>query len=44
MSATADLAAAAPPAAEEPMDALVRFSRRVGADPSLVLRGGGTPR
>jgi rhamnulose-1-phosphate aldolase/alcohol dehydrogenase len=40
MSATADLAAA-PPAAEEPLDALVRFSRRVGADPSLVLRGGG---
>jgi rhamnulose-1-phosphate aldolase/alcohol dehydrogenase len=41
MSATADLAAAAPLAAEEPLDALVRFSRRVGADPSLVLRGGG---
>ena len=40
MSSTADLAAAAP-AAEEPLDALVRFSRRVGADPSLVLRGGG---
>ncbi|HEX8695209.1 MAG TPA: bifunctional rhamnulose-1-phosphate aldolase/short-chain dehydrogenase [Longimicrobium sp.] len=27
--------------AEEPLDALVRFSRLVGADPSLVLRGGG---
>ena len=41
MSATADLAAAAPHAAEEPLDTLVRFSRRVGGDPSLVLRGGG---
>ena len=41
MSSTADLVAAAPAAAEEPLDALVRFSRRVGADPSLVLRGGG---
>jgi rhamnulose-1-phosphate aldolase/alcohol dehydrogenase len=41
MSATADLAAAAPHAAEDPLDALVRFSRRVGGDPSLVLRGGG---
>ncbi|HYJ78334.1 MAG TPA: bifunctional rhamnulose-1-phosphate aldolase/short-chain dehydrogenase [Longimicrobiaceae bacterium] len=27
--------------AEAPLDALVRFSRLVGADPSLVLRGGG---
>ncbi|HEV2735463.1 MAG TPA: bifunctional rhamnulose-1-phosphate aldolase/short-chain dehydrogenase [Longimicrobiaceae bacterium] len=41
MSATADLAAAAPRHAEEPLDTLVHFSRRVGADPSLVLRGGG---
>ena len=42
MSATSDLAAPAVPVpAEEPLDALVRFSRLVGADPSLVLRGGG---
>ncbi|HEX7239595.1 MAG TPA: bifunctional rhamnulose-1-phosphate aldolase/short-chain dehydrogenase [Longimicrobiaceae bacterium] len=43
MSATLDPApdAAVLPDAGEPLDALVRFSRRVGADPSLVLRGGG---
>jgi rhamnulose-1-phosphate aldolase/alcohol dehydrogenase len=30
-----------PPAAEDALDACVRFSRMVGADTSLVLRGGG---
>ena len=30
-----------PPADEDPVDACVRFSRMVGADTSLVLRGGG---
>ena len=29
------------PSAADPIDELVRFSRLVGADPSLVLRGGG---
>jgi rhamnulose-1-phosphate aldolase/alcohol dehydrogenase len=40
-SATAAAHASSTPAAEDPLDALVHFSRRVGADPSLVLRGGG---
>lgn len=39
--ATPESVPAPNPCAADPMDELVRFSRMVGADPSLVLRGGG---
>jgi rhamnulose-1-phosphate aldolase/alcohol dehydrogenase len=39
--ATSGTVRASSPSAADPIDELVHFSRMVGADPSLVLRGGG---
>src|SRR5215213_10158896 len=41
LTATPETATTAPPAPADGLDALVHYSRLVGADTSLVLRGGG---